>query len=117
VSKTFQIPSILDGISPLKDGGLSMRFHTNEVTDSEKLIALSFYQKFGWLLFQEQEHDDSLELESVRRDTGGKTPSQRLRSVLYILYQQSGKTDQTFEQFYATQMEKFINRVKENLAD
>lgn len=112
----YKIAAILDGVSPLKDGGLSMRFHTNEVNDESKLLALSYYQKFGWLIFSEQENPD-VELEAIRRDTGGKTPSQRLRSVLYILYQQSGNTDKTFEQYYAEQMEKFIDRIKANLAD
>lgn len=115
--KQFQVPAILEGITTLKDGGLSIRFHTNEVNDQEKLTALSFFQKFGWMLFSEQEFDDGLELENIRRDTGGKTPSQRLRSVLYIQYQQSGKTEITFEQYYAQKMEQFINHVKANLAD
>lgn len=114
-SRRFQIPAILDGISPLKDGGLSIRLHTNEVNDDEKLIAFSFYQKFGWLLFQEQEFDDSLELDEVRRDTGGKSPSQRLRNVLHVAYGQSNNSSITFEQYYSQKMEQFINKVKENL--
>lgn len=113
--KIFQIPAILEGITALKDGGLSIRFHTNEVNDQDKLAAMSFFQKFGWLLFSEQEHDDNLELDEIRRDTGGKTPSQRLRSVLYVAYQQSGHQDKTFEQFYAERVEHFINHVKANL--
>ncbi len=115
--KQFQIPAVLEGITALKDGGLSLRFHTNEATDEEKLIVMNYFQKFGWLLFSEQEHGDDLELKEIRRDTGGKTPSQRLRSVLYIEYQQSGRNDLTFEQYYAQRMEQFIGYVKQNLND
>lgn len=117
MSKTFQIPAVLEGITALKDGGLSIRFHTQEASDQDKLVAMKFFQKFGWLLFSEQEHDDSQELEQIRKYTGGKTPSQRLRAVIYIEYQQSGKTDLTFEQYYAQKMEKFIGYVKQNLQD
>lgn len=116
MGKTFQIPAILEGIATLKDGGLSLRLHTNEATDEEKLVVLGFYQKFGWLLFSEQEqNEDSLLLDDIRRDTGGKTPSQRLRNTIYVAYQQSGQRDLSFEQFYARRMEQHINYEKQNL--
>lgn len=116
--KTFQVPATLEGVSLLKDGGVSVRFHTNELTAEEKTVVSSYYGKFGWMLFSEQEHnEDTLELEQIRKDVGGKTPSQRLRSVLYILYQQSGRLDVTFEQFYAEKMNRIIDQIKANLAD
>lgn len=117
MAKTFQIPAVLEGITALKDGGLSIRFHTQEASDRDKLVAMSFFQKFGWMLFSEQEHAESVELDEIRKDVGGKTPSQRLRSVLYVEYQQSGKNDLTFEQYYGKRMEQFIGYVKQNLAD
>lgn len=116
--KNFQVPAILDGVSSLRDGGLSIRYHTNELTQEEKVKVMDFLQGFGWLLFSENEQDeDSLILEDIRRDTGGKSPAQRFRAVLYVSYQQSGHTDLTFEQFYAKQMEKHINYEKQNLRD
>lgn len=117
MGKTFQIPAILEGITALKDGGLSIRFHTNEASDEDKLIAMKFFQKFGWMIFSEQEQDEkTLILEDIRRDTGGKSPSQRLRATIFVAYQQSGKTDITFEEFYARRMEQHINFEKQNLA-
>lgn len=112
--KIFQIPAILDGVSPLKDGGLSIRFHTNEASKEDKVTVMEFYQNFGWLLFSGKENVD-IPMEDIRRDTGGKSPSQRLRSVLYVLYKQSGKLDITFEEYYSQKMEFVINRFKENL--
>ncbi len=114
----IQVPAILEGISLLKDGGVSVRYHTNELTPSEKTELSKYFQQFGWMLFSPQEFDsDELELENIRKDTGGKTPSQRLRAVLYVAYEQSGRTDKTFEQFYSEKMEQFINRVKGALKD
>jgi hypothetical protein len=116
--KTFQVPATLEGVSLLKDGGVSLRYHTNELTADEKVVVSGYYQKFGWLLFSEQEHDeDLLKLEDIRKDIGGKTPSQRMRSVLYVLYSQSGRLDLTFEQFYAEKMNRIIDQIKANLAD
>ncbi len=96
---------------------MTVRFVTQELDEAQKVLLMGYYQKFGWLLFSEQEHDDSLELAEIRRDTGGKTPSQRLRAVIYVEYQQSGRTDLTFEQYYSQKMEKFIGYVKQNLQD
>lgn len=111
--KPIQVPATLEGVSTLKDGGVSVRLHTQELTSEEKTVVLNQQGKFGWFLFAEQEfNENELELETIRKDVGGKTPSQRLRAVLYIAYQQSGQHDKTFEQYYAQQMERFIERVK-----
>lgn len=112
----FNAPAIIEGVSPLKDGGMSIRLHTNEMTNEEKSAVMEFYQKFGWLVFSEQEDPDVPD-ELIRRDTGGKTPSQRLRNTIYVAYQQSGQTDVTFEQYYARAMERHINFEKQNLRD
>lgn len=111
------MPAVLEGVSTLKDGGVSLRFHTQELTAEEKANMFSWADRFGWLLFKETEFkdNDTKELEAIRRDTGGKSPSQRLRGALYVLYQQRGDTSTTFEQFYSQQMEKVINQVKSML--
>lgn len=114
--KGFQVPAALEGVSFLKDGGVSVRFHTHELEVSEKTAISDFYQQFGWLLFTAEEQDvNSLELEQIRKDTGGKSPSQRLRAVLYVAYQQSGQSDKTFDQYYGEKMEQFITHIKAKL--
>ena len=114
--KAFQVQATLEGVSLLKDNGVSLRFHTNELTPEDKTAITRYYQQFGWLLFGAQEHDEEgLRLELIRKDTGGKSPSQRLRAVLFVAYQQSGQLELTFEQYYDMKMERFINSVKDKL--
>lgn len=113
--KTFKVGATLEGVSTLKDGGVSLRFHTQELSAEDKTKAFSFQQGFGWLLFQEQDYnDEQLKLDYIRKDTGGKSPSQRMRSVLYLLYL---KTDQSipFEVYYGNQMERIIDQLKERI--
>ena len=43
-----------------------------------------------------------------------KTPSQRLRSVLFVYYEQAGIKGK-FDSFYRQSLEKFIDQVKEKL--
>src|SRR6476659_2913008 len=111
-AKVFQAPAILSRIGFTKDGGLSLGFHTNELTAADKVIASEYMGKFGWLLFKESQYTESdVPAEDPPSDED-KTPSQRLRSVLYILFQQKGKPGENFEAFYRLNLEKAIERVK-----
>lgn len=112
-AKVFQIPATLEGISTLKDGGMSVRFHTNEMSNYNKTKLMGFSNSFGWLLFSEKAIHD-LPAEAPRREAGVKTPSQRLRASLFVLWQQK-YGDQPFDPWYEQQMEKIINKVKEQL--
>jgi hypothetical protein len=113
--KVFKVPATLEGVSTLKDGGLSCRFHTQELSPEDKTKAFEFQQGYGWLLFQEQDYkQDELDLEEIRKDTGGKSPSQRMRSVLYILYNQSGQSV-SFEVFYSNYMDTIIEQLKDKI--
>jgi hypothetical protein len=44
-----------------------------------------------------------------------KSQSQRLRAVLFLLYQEDNKSHVTFESYYADLMEKIINNYKTKL--
>lgn len=109
--KVFQIPAILDGISPLKDGGLSLRFHTNEVKNSrDKTKVMEFFSTFGWLQFSDQSIH-SVPDQVAYREAGAKTPSQRLRNSLFVLWK-NRYSDTPFDPWYEQQMEKIIARVQ-----
>jgi len=113
MKRTFETPAILDGLSPLKDGSMSVRFHTQELTDAEKLTLLNFHQKFGYLLFAENQFDDKdIPKEDASDDT--KKPSQRLRSVIFVFWKQQGSIGD-FDQFYNKKMEFIISEYKKRL--
>lgn len=112
--KVFQIPATLEGISTLKDGGCSIRFHTQEASPEDKVTLMGFQGSFGWLQFSDSELQE-IPRETINRDLSTKTPSQRLRATLFVAYQQSGRLDITFEQYYNQKMEIFIDRIKSTL--
>lgn len=109
----IKVPAIMDGISTLKDGSLSVRFHTQEISAEDKIACMNLVQSFGWLLFSPSEILD-VPKESPHREAGDKPPSQRLRSVLYILWQQK-YSDIPFDTWYTQQMEKIIENLKGRL--
>ncbi len=92
---------------------------TQENLTAEQLAELfALHEKVGWFFFLgAPETKISIpDLPDIRLDDGEKSPSQRLRAVLFIYYQQHPATDGSdFELFYRRWMERTINKVKEML--
>lgn len=115
MNKRFQVAATLEGISTLKDGGASVRFHTQELNNDDKSILFDFANSFGHLLFSANEvKEDELKLEAIRKDTVGKSPSQRMRAVIFKLWEQNGRKGD-FDTYYGTLMESLLNQLKEKL--
>lgn len=113
--RVFQIPAILDGISPRKDGSMTLRFVTNEITDvKDKTKLMGFYQSFGWCQFSDQSIHQVPDKPAVR-EAGDKSQSQRLRASLFVLWKQR-YSDVPFDNWYSIQMEKIINRIQSELS-
>ena len=114
MSNKFSVPATLKSVSTLVDGGLSVGFHTQELTKEEMLAIMSFSQGFGYLLFAStQMSEEDIPKEKLSPDEE-KSPSKRLRSILFILWkQQGGEGD--FEAFYRKKMEAIIEQLKSRL--
>lgn len=103
-------------ISPTKDGGFSTGFHTNEITDEQQRANMvNMYNKFGWLVFASQDIYE-IPAEPPKKESSPKTPSQRLRGVLFRLYEHRGSPG-TFDDFYERQYEAIIERIKKELPE
>ncbi len=116
--KQFQFQSSIENVRPLKDGTMSITIHTQEMNDNEKLILINLLGKFGWTLFKEDERE--FETKDIPKENTSisefKTPSQRIRSVLYILWKNGGDRNfSDFEAYYKHQMEKIISQLKSHL--
>lgn len=111
--KGFHISSVLTKANPLADRGMSLGFHTLELSDEEKVKIMSHFQKTGWLLFSEDEIQDA-DVPEGKSGFETKTPSQRLRGVMYIFWKQQGSKG-NFEDFYRDLMEKFVEHIKSKL--
>lgn len=109
--KVFQIEAVVEGISPLADGGMSIRFHTNEIggkgAELKKAKLMGFYKTFGWLQFSDHTLT-TVPAKTPVREAGAMTPSQRLRRVIFKRYITEGRKDLTFDEFYARELERLI---------
>jgi len=113
------INAILESFRSLKDKSISLNFSTQEPT-AEQIQAIALQsQKYGYLVFSgNQLTDEQLKaIEWSKNDLydSAKTPSKRLRNVLYVWFEQDNKGYKTFDDYYAYQMERIIQNVKDKL--
>lgn len=116
--KVFKCPGIVTGISTLSDGGLSIKFSSQELTDEEILEIIKFKGKFGWVLFKQSEKaisDDEIPDMDPESMDESKSPSQRLRATLWVLARQRGIDPSKFQDYYVNTMEKLIQTFKNKL--
>lgn len=110
----FQVEAVLQGVTPRADGGVSLRFVTNEVSKADKVMLMEFFNSFGWLLFKANEFQESdIPTETAKHDVG-TSPSKRLKAVIFVLWKQSGENGE-FDAFYKQKMEQFIGLIKQQL--
>lgn len=107
--KIFTVPAILSSIAFTKDGGLRLSFATNELTSEDKVAISAFHGNFGGLAFRENAISTT-DIPTEDVEDKQKTPSKRLRAVLYVLARQRGIKD--FEPWYREQVEKVIEAIK-----
>lgn len=112
-------PAQLESYRSLKDKTIKVVFETNELTPEQMLGVAGSLQQFGYLAFKNEpfknnEKDVIENLKADYEDTG-KTPSQRLRGVLFVNYEQVDGGYKTFTDYYNAKMETLINHFKNKL--
>lgn len=110
------IPANLDTISTLKDGTIKLVFETQELTPDRVGELFACRNKLGYLAFKpetfEKEQLEIIEsLKTIDIDEG-KTPSKRLRGVLYRLWEQDKKGYTDFQLYYNYRMNDLIDMLK-----
>jgi hypothetical protein len=111
----------MTGFASKVDGSLSFRGVTPELSSEEKCSLMDLQGLLVEVLIIPKDEKDS-ELVEVQHQMDCKTPSARLRSVLFLLFkkkkeqhQRSALKDEpteTFDTFYARKMEAIIEYCK-----
>lgn len=113
------LESILETISTRVDGTLKLTLSTQEIDSSKAGELFQLRGKFCKVLLSdsnitklEEELVDSTPLASGKKN---KSASQRLRAVLFRLNEANGGNEETFEQFYKSELERIIEHYKAKL--
>jgi hypothetical protein len=104
---------ILTRINPRVDGSMSLGFSTGELDSQHKLVFLDLQNKCCKMLLEPKDSEQEIPVE-VRSEAEPKTPSQRLRACLWVLWDQQGKKG-NFNDFYASQIDRIVERIKTKL--
>jgi len=113
------IGCILESYRSLKDKTLKITFETQEPSGEQLVQIANLIGRFGFLAFKEdmfKENEKKL-IDTLKSDYDetGKTKSQRLRSVLYVNFEQDNKGYDVFDDYYNYNMEKLILHFKNKL--
>jgi hypothetical protein len=119
----LQLPATISKITTMANRALRIVFDSQEELNDEqrsKLIACD--DRLGWLCFLPGESmigvNEVADLPELKDESEQKTPSQRLRGVIFLNWeQQTGeyKSKYPFEIYYRGQMEKIIEAYKQKL--
>jgi hypothetical protein len=111
--------AVLDGYARRKDKSVSLRFVTGEKSSLEIASIDQMCEQFGYLYFKAEETltpNEVKELDTVDTDLfdNPRTQSQRLRGVLFKVWEQGGRHGE-FKDFYKSETERIITHYKTKL--
>ncbi len=113
------LESTVESIASRVDGTVTIKISTQELDSSKAGELFQLRGKFCKILLSdnnitkiEEELVDSTQLTTGKKN---KTPSQRLRGVLYRINEQNGGDEKTFETFYNSEVNKIIDHYKSKL--
>lgn len=114
--KTLQLNAVIAGISSKVDRSLSLRIATPELSSSEKTAFLDLQGQNVLLTIKPT--DEESEFLKVDSQLEGKTPSQRLRASMFVLWKEKYQGKWTdFEAFYRYMMERVITQIQDQIPD
>lgn len=110
------LPVQLNPISRRKDKSVKLSFETRELQSDETLTLMSLEGAEMWLCLAPNQ--DDIEIPEEEAHVEGKTESERLRAVLFVLFKQetgAGRYTGLYDIFRKEYMEKIIQFVKNKL--
>jgi hypothetical protein len=111
--KALKLQAIITGIRSKVDRSLGLSISTPELSSEEKTEVMNL-QGVNVNLLIEPLDEEAPELLQVNKEIEGKTPSQRMRAVIFILWKQLGEPGQ-FETYYLDKINRLIEALKNKI--
>jgi len=108
----------VENITSRKDKTIKLVLGTQEASPEQVGKLFELLNQLAFILISpkgiNQEQIDAVEAVDV--DLGGKTQSQRIRGVLYKLFEQNKEGFSTFDNYYKAKTDKYIDHLKSKIA-
>jgi len=112
----LSLPAAITRISTMRDKTVRLQVDCQEMSSENMAELFKLNDKLGWFFFADQtiKEINKKDLPEIKFDRDERTPGQRMRAVLYVLWERTNK-EITFEQYYREQAEKIIVWLKSKL--
>ena len=110
---------ILDGYRTLKDNTLKITIHSQEMSEEEAATLYKLTNTHVKFHISNNNINDAQikainDAELEKSDlVNGKTKAQRIRGIMFLAWENKGRPEDSFEQFYNLEMERIIGHLKE----
>jgi len=112
------LPAIIENISTRRDGTIKVTIGTNEVSQGKAGELFALNGKIAAVYISPKETISQKEMDQVNSidpEVEKKTQSQRLRAVLFRLWEQAPEGFNDFESFYKNRTNAIIDQIKAKL--
>lgn len=113
----LKVPSLIAKVETMNDGGLKVIVHTQELAALDESEVMRLRNKIGWFVFNDKQITEADIPDEPIEFNNQKTASERLRNVLFRLFEKQGGKPEDYEPWRIRQMEVIINRIKAKLDD
>jgi len=117
ITRGILIAAMVEKIYTLKDKSVKLVFETQELSPNKAgaLFQLMNQVVSVYVKPNEINQDEINKVDQVEPEMPGKTPSQRMRNVLFILWKQDKEGYNEFDYYYKSKMDAFIEELKNNI--
>lgn len=109
--------AIVENVSTRKDNTIKIVIGTNEISPAKAGQLITYMNQLVCVYISPSTIDTKEvdQVDKIEPELNNKSQSQRLRSVLYLNYQNDSKGYKTFDEFYKHETEKIIEHYKSKL--
>ena len=108
------LATYVDAINTRKDKSVKISLVTQELTPQQagEIFNLMNHLVITYISPKDISSKEAEQVDRIDAELGGKTQSQRIRNVLYKLYEQDHEGFKTFDLYYHDKTEKYIEHLK-----
>lgn len=109
------LSATVENITTRKDHTVKIVLGTQELSPGKAGDVFNLMNKLAAIYISPKEVLTQSEIDQVDRldpEFGGKTQSQRIRNVLFLLFQKDSEGFKDFDQYYHSKTEKYIEHLK-----
>ncbi len=114
MAKAIKCQVTIGSMSLKEDNSVKFSTHTPELTD-EQLSGLRSLHNKACEMWLKPLDETPEEIITVDADLNQKSQSQRIRAVLYLLWQKDNEDFSDFDIYYRNKTEKYLNSLKARL--